>query len=402
MNHTLKYTAIVALCSLSLACGSSAKEEKGSLTDQKTTLQELKKQQSSLNDKIAALEADIAAKDTSGNTPNTAKLVGITALEAQQFTHYIDLQGKIDAENISAITPRQGGGQVKAIYVKEGDQVRKGQLLIKLDDAIIRQQVVAAQQSLETLKTQLSFAKDIYTRQSNLWKQDIGTEVQLINARNNVQTLETQLRSSQENIKTLQEQQAAFNVYSDVSGVADIVNVRVGEIFTGFAGASPQIQIVNKNALKVVTDVPENYASKVRNGSAVVINLPDLGKSFNSTISRASQTVNNNNRSFIAEAKLPFDANMRPNQIAQVQIKDYEVASTIVIPVNTMQTDDKGKYVFVAVKEGNQWIARKKVIVAGEMYKDKIEVKSGLQAGDQLITEGYQTVYDGQKLRTAL
>jgi multidrug efflux pump subunit AcrA (membrane-fusion protein) len=112
--------------------------------------------------------------------------------------------------------------------------------------------------------------------------------------------------------------------------------------------------------------------------------------------------VNNNNRSFIAEAKLPFDANMRPNQIAQVQIKDYEVASAVVIPVNTMQTDDKGKYVFVAVKEGNQWIARKKVIVAGEMYKDKMEVKSGLQAGDQLITEGYQTVYDGQKLRTAL
>lgn len=359
MNHTTKYITTGLLSLFVLACGNSTKEQKGSLNDKKIALQTLKNQQSGLSDQIAALEAEIAKLDTS-SAAVTAKLVGIKPIEIQKFAHYIDLQGKIDAENISAITPRQGGGQVKALYVKEGDVVRKGQLLLKLDDAVIRQQVVAAQQSLETVKTQLNYAKDIYNRQSNLWKQDIGTEVQLINARNNVQTLETQLRSAQENVKTLQEQLASFNVYSDVSGIADMVNVRVGELFTGFAGNGPQIQIVNKSALKVVTDVPENYASKVRTGSTVLITLPDLGKSFNSTISRASQVVNNNNRSFIAEAKLPFDANMRPNQIAQVQIKDYEAAAAIVIPINTMQTDDKGKYVYVATQEGNQLVARKK------------------------------------------
>lgn len=401
MNHTTKYITIGLLSTFALACGNSAKEQKGSLNDKKITLQELKKQQTGLSDQIATLEAEIAKLDTSSSAANTAKLVGIKPIEIQKFTHYIDLQGKIDAENISAITPRQGGGQVKALFVKEGDVVRKGQLLLKLDDAVIRQQVVAAQQSLETVKTQLSFAKDLYNRQNNLWKQDIGTEVQLINARNNVQTLETQLRSAQENVKTLQEQLASFNVYSDVSGIADLVNVRVGELFTGFSGAGPQIQIVNKSALKVVTDVPENYASKVRTGSAVVITLPDLGKSFNSTVSRASQVVNSNNRSFIAEAKLPFDANMRPNQIAQVQIKDYEASAAIVIPINTLQTDDKGKYVYVAAQEGNQLVARKKMIQIGEMYKDLIEIKSGLNAGEQLITEGYQSVYDGQKLRVA-
>ncbi len=397
MIRLIKYSFIASLMIMLAACGS--KNEKGGLADKKAELEKLKKEQTTTADKVKALEAEIAKMDTTSGKEQIAKLVGVSNVVAQNFVHYIDLQGHVDADNISYISPRLGGGQVKALFVKKGDFVKKGQLLLKLDDALVKQQISAAKQSLETIKTQLSFAKDLANRQNNLWKQGIGTEVQLLSAKNNVETLEKQLKGAEANIKTIEEQQSASNVYADVNGIADEVNVRVGEMFVGSMGGLAQIKIVNTNSLKVVTDVPENYAGKVKNGTKVVVNLADLNKTYNTNISVSGKVINPNNRSFLAEAKLPYDGAIRPNQLAQVKIEDYSVANAIAIAVNTVQTDEKGKYVFVAVKEGAKLIAKKKQITIGEVYGTLVEVKSGLVAGEQLITEGYQSVYDGQSLR---
>jgi membrane fusion protein (multidrug efflux system) len=388
-----KITALILVVSLT-ACGG-----KDQLTQKKTELEKLKKEQTSLTDKIKILETDIATLDTSVKKDDIAKLVGVSDVTAQNFVHYIDLQGHVDADNISYISPRLGPGQVKAVYVKKGDYVKQGQLLLKLDDAVVKQSIAAAKQSLETIKTQLSFAKDLYNRQNNLWKQGIGTEVQLISAKNNVETLEKQLKAGEENIKTVQEQANATNVYSDVDGIADEVNIRVGETFSGIGAMGAQIKIVNTSSLKVVTDVPENYAGKVKVGSKVLIVLPDINKTYNSSISLSGKTINTSNRSFSAEAKLPYDGVIRPNQNAQVRIEDYAANNAIVIPVNTVNTDETGKYVFVAVQEGNKLVARKKTIVIGESYNQLIEVKSGITANEKLITDGYQGVYDGQIIK---
>lgn len=372
----------------------------GAMADKKAEVEKLKKEQSAIADKIKLLEKEIAKSDTSAVIEDIAKLVGISPVTTQNFSHYIDLQGKIDADDISYISPRLGPGQVRAIYVKKGDLVKKGQLLLKLDDAIVRQQVVAARQNTETLKTQLTFAKDVFNRRNNLWKQGIGTEIELINAGTNVEAMEKQLKGAEESIKIQLEQLNGSNVYSNVDGIADEVNVRVGEIFSGFIGNLPQIKIVNTSSLKVVTEIPENYSRKVKVGSTIVVSLPDVNKTFNSTISLSGKTIDPNNRSFHIEAKLPYDDAIRPNQIAQVKILDYTAANAITIPVNTVGTDEKGKYVYIAVIEGVKLIARKKQIIVGELYNQFIEVKSGLSAGEQLITEGYQNIYDGQLLKT--
>jgi len=245
----------------------------------------------------------------------------------------------------------------------------------------------------------LAYAKDLYNRQNNLWKQGIGTEVQLISAKTNVETLENQLKVAEENIKVIQEQLNGTYVYSDVDGVADEVNIRVGETFSGITAAGAQIKIVNTNSLKVVTDVPENYSAKVKVGCKVIVALPDINKTYNSTISIAGKTINPNNRSFTAEAKLPYDGILRPNQNAQVRIEDYTVKNAFAINVNTVQTDENGKFVYIAVTENGKLIAHKKSIVVGELYNDLIEVKSGLIAGDKLITQGYQNIYEGQILK---
>ncbi len=393
--HVFFLTAALTI----ISCGGK-NEGGGSLADKKAEVEKLKKEQNSIGDKIKALETEIAKLDTSSNKEDVAKLVGTTPVTTQNFVHYIDLQGRVDAENISYISPRMGGGQVKALYVKKGDYVKKGQLLVKLDDALVKQQVTAAKQNTEALKTQLSFTKDIYNRRNNLWKQGIGSEIELLTARTNVETLEKQIAGAEENIKTIQEQVNSSNIYSDVDGIADEVNVRVGELFTGFSGNLPQIKIVNMSSLKVITDVPENYSGKVKIGSAVVVSMPDINKTFHTSISLSGKTIDQNNRSFHVEAKLPSDGAVRPNQIAMVKIQDYAASNAIAIPVNIVGTDEKGKYVYVATTEAGKQIARKRVISIGELYNQFVEVKSGLTAGEQLITEGFQNIYDGQLLKT--
>lgn len=393
------FTILVLAASVTLAsCGAGSTEaNSGAAAEQKAKLAELKKQKDGIDAEIAKLEAEIAKLDPASAKPDNAKLVALTAVAPETFTHYIDLQGKIESENISFVTPRGGGGQVKAVYIKRGDVVKKGQLILKLDDALQRQSVIAAEQGLETLKTQLSFAKTLYQKQKNLWEQNIGTEVQLITAKNNVETLENQLKSAEEQVKLNREQLAFTSIYSDVSGVAEDVNIRVGEIFAG----PGQIKIVNTSNLKVTTEVPENYIDRVNNGTKLKVTLPDINKTIEAKISVSGKIINPISRSFFIEARMPNDKDFRPNQIAMVQIQDYTINNAITVPVNTLQNDEKGKYVMVAVKENGKMIAKKKVVIVGEFYGDKLEVKSGLQTGDMIITEGYQSLYDGQVITTS-
>lgn len=395
----IKNTTLLALAIFVIACGKGKKEGNAELNEKKIELEKLKKEATTINDKIKKIEAYIAKNDTAAKKQDIAKLVTTAPIVAQDFIHYIELTGHVDADNISYISPRMGPGQVKALYVKKGDYVKKGQLLLRLDDAVIKQSITAAKQSIETIKTQLSFAKDLYNRQNNLWKQGIGTEVQLLSSKTNVETLEKQLIASNENIKVIQEQANAMNVYSDVDGVADEVNIRVGETFVGASAMGAQIKIVNTSSLKVITEVPENYAAKVRVGSKVLITIPELNKNYNSSIALSSKIINPNNRSFSTEAKLPYDGLVRPNQNAQVKIQDYAAKNAIAIPVNTVGTDDKGKFVFVASPENGKVVARKKQIVVGELSGNLIEVKTGLSVNDALITDGYQNIYDGQLLK---
>ena len=386
MQNVLKTASVITVMVLLAACGgTSSKVEKGKdkiVAEKKAQLDKMKEDQKVLSDKIVALEEEIIALDPSQKKEN-AKLVAIAPLENGSFTHYIDLQGRIDATNIAYVAPRGQGGLVKAIYIKQGDNVKKGELLLKLDDAM-------AQKQIDQLNSQLAYAKDILKRQQNLWDQSIGTEVQLLSAKNNVEAIEKQ-------IATAKEQSSFSNVYAEMSGVAETVNVKVGEFFQG----GPQIRIVNTNDLKIIAQVPENYLDRVGVGSKVLVNFPDLGNKIIATkVSVAGKLIDPNSRSFYIEAKMPVDKSLRPNQIALVKIQDYTATDVITIPVNTMQNDDKGKFVMVAVKENDKWIARKKPVEIGQLYGDKVEVKSGLKAGEQIITDGFQGLYEGQPLTT--
>lgn len=392
--------AILILSVITMAACGGKKSGEAAVKEKKDQLAKLKDQQADLTKKIAGVEAEIAKLDPSTVVVEKAKLVTLGTIAPEEFSHYIDLQGKIEAVNISYVTPKNGGGQVKALFVRKGDVVKKGQLLLQLDNTIAQQSYTAAENGLKTLRTQLDFAKTIYKKQKALWAENIGTEVQLLTAKNNVDNLQAQLATSEAQAKVYKDQLEFANVYADVSGVADDVNVRVGEAFIGVMGTLPQIKIVNASDLKVTVNIPENYLNKVHVGSHIKVNLPDIKKTIEATVTVASNLIDANSRSFYIEAKIPSDKDFHPNQIALVNIQDYSNPKAITVPVNTLQNDENGKYVMVAAQEGAKLIAKKKAVTIGDLYGDKLEVKSGLAAGEVVITEGYQGLYEGQLLTT--
>jgi len=389
---------ILAVSFISSCVNSSSKEAE--IKEKKAQLEKLKTQKESIDTKIADLQKQIAILDTGSTIAAKPKLVALQTVQKGDFKHYLELQGSVDSKNVSYITPSGQPGQIKAIYVKQGDKVHKGQLILKLDDAVQQQNVAAVKQQMGSVQAQLDLAKSVYQRQKNLWDQHIGTEVQLQQAKTNVETLQNQLKAIEAQVKTAQEQANQSNVYSNVNGTVDDITAHVGETFNGSPLSGGYIRIVNETDLKITVTVPENYVGKISEGSPVIVTIPDINKTFNSTISFISQAIGNTTRGVTAEIKVPKGMDLRPNQIATVKILDYSAPNSIAVPLNTVQTGEDGKYVLLAGKNGDQLVAKKRNVTIGQLYGDSIEVKQGLEPGDELVTQGYQGLFDGEPIYT--
>ena len=389
MKHSLKLFTI-SLTMLAVACGGGD----NSIEAKKASLEKLKKQALEINANIATLEKEL--EKAGAKEQAKAVLVVVTPIINQDFNHFIELQGKVESESVSFVTPRAGGGQVKALYIKRGDRVKKGQLILQLDNSLIKQNAAAMAQNLETVKAQAALAKSVYEKQKNLWEQNIGSEIQLMTAKTNADATASQLKAATEQLGMVKDQLAYTSVYSDVDGVAEEVNVKVGELFAG-AG---QIKIVNTDRLKLTSMVPENYAGKIKVGTEATLVFPDIQKTIDTKLGVVGTVIDPLSRSFFVESKLPADKNFRPNQLVQVKIKDYTKKDALIIPINLIQNDEKGKFIYVAATENGKLVARKKLITVGEFYGNSIEILAGLATGEQLITEGYQSLYDGQNITT--
>lgn len=382
-----KYLIGLVLVSLFAAsCGESKKDKAGDLNDKKAELQKLKTEQAKINGQVDSLEKQIARLDPAAAAK--PKLVAVAAVDPQAFNHFIDLQGKVDATNISYVSPPNGqGGVVKALYVREGQSVKRGQVIARLDDVLIRNQVAP-------LQVQLSAAEDTYKRTKSLFDQGVGTYQNVLNAQTQVETLRRQ-------IGIINQQAGLMTVTAPNSGVIEQLNLRVGEILSPQQNpAAPQISIVNTGNLKVTALVPENYLGRVGVGTTLEVTFPGTDKKLTTKVNVAGKTIEATSRSFEIEAPIPSDPSFKPNQIALVKIRDYSAGNAITIPLNVLQNDDQGKYVIVAAKEGAKTVARKRRVTVGELYGERLEIKSGLQTGEVIVTEGYQELYDGQAITT--
>lgn len=367
----------VALVSLLSAC---SQENKSDLQSKRDELAQLKSQQTELNTKIKALESELTKLDPKKAENTRIKDVTVSPISATTFRHFVELQGTIDAKNNVEVSPKSGG-VITAVYVREGDQVRAGQAIAKVDDQLLRE-------SISEVKTQLSLANTVFEKQEALWKQQIGTEIQYLQTKNNKESLERRL-------STLNTQLGQSTVTAPISGVVDQVHIKVGQSAMPGVGL---VRVVNLSQLKVVARVSDSYSGSVRKGDAITVEFPDINRRLNSTISFVATTVDPLSRTFTIEAPLPSDKALKPNMLARVKINDQTQAKAIVINENLIQDTENGKLVYVAVNEGGKKIAKAKTIKTGQAYGGQIEVTQGLQSGDQIVTAGYQDLTDGQPI----
>ncbi|MEP6647320.1 MAG: efflux RND transporter periplasmic adaptor subunit [Saprospiraceae bacterium] len=368
---TVNYIMAMFLLLIAISCKPKAVSD-----DSMAKLAELKDQKAAIEAKIATLQQELVSK---GVIEKSLAKVALTELKTEPFYHFIDLQGRVDAdENVAAASKIPGA--LKKIYVKNGDVVRQGQLLAEIEDAVILS-------SLNELKGQLQVAEDLYKRQKSLWDQNIGSEIQYIQAKNNKESLERSLA-------TLNANWAMTKIYAPTSGTVDNVILNQGE---AISPGIPLCLIINLSKLKIKGEVTEAYASKVNKGDQVKVYFPDTEKEINTTINYVSKSINTVSRTFAVET-VPLKGDYRANQIAVMKIIDYQNPKAIIIPVNLIQSSPEGDYVLVAEKTGtaDQATIKKVTVKQGQNYSGFVEILSGLKAGDLVVSTGFQDINNGE------
>jgi membrane fusion protein, multidrug efflux system len=362
----ITYITIAALLVLT-ACGGGNSKEK---------LAQLIANRDKLNTEIEALEKEVGSTDTTAKIIKY-KEVAVEAIAIKTFEHFIDIQGKVDGEEVVDINAKMPG-TIQSVLVDEGRSVTKGQVLATLESEAISK-------NIEAVKTQYELVKSLYERQKNLWDQKIGTEVQYLQAKTSKEAMEKQIAAANEQLEMAK-------IKAPISGTIEMLNAKVGSYAMP---GMPVARIVNPTRLKVTAELSESYASKVRTGNEIIVDFPSLGKSIRNTISFAAKYINPSNRSFTIESKLATDPDYRANMIAIVKVNDYKNTKALVLPVNLIQKDETGFYVLVADKN----VAKKVVVTRGNDYNGMAEITSGLTAGDQIITKGYQDLNDGDAIK---
>ncbi|MEI6348909.1 MAG: efflux RND transporter periplasmic adaptor subunit [Bacteroidota bacterium] len=343
--------------------------------DKKAKLDKLKKQKSEIELEIKTLEAEVLGSDS---TKKNTNIVSVTELIPTEFNHYVELQGRVDGED-NVIATSKGAGVITAIFVKEGQSVKKGQVLAELDMQVLNQ-------TMSELKAQLDFATNLYNKQKNLWDQKIGSEVQYLSAKNQKESLENKMA-------TFSDQIDLMRIKSPINGTIEEIPVKIGQ---SIAPGMIAFRVVNFSKVKVLVDVSETYASKVRTGDEAIVSFPDFNEEIATKVSFASRYINPSNRSFQVEIRLnPGKMEFRANMIAVVKINDYVAKNSVVVPVNVVQKGLSDDFVLVAVKKGSTTVAEKRKITLGLTYGGNAEVKSGLKHGEKILVSGFQNVNDG-------
>ena len=348
--------------------------------DKKSELAKLKKEHDELSVKIKTLETELKVSDTTSRSKETS--VSITGAEPTEFNHYLEVQGKVDGEDNIAISA-QMAGSITAVYVKEGDVVRKGKVLAQMDNSVLQQQV-------ESMKQQLAFATNLYIKQKALWDQQIGSEVQYLTSKNNKESLE-------KNLAALTDQLEMTRIKSPINGSVEEVNLKVGQFVSP---GLPAVRVVNFSTAKVVAEIAESYAPKVKIGNKVIIFFPDFNTEIISQISFTSKYINPVNRTFLCEVRLgPSKVEYRANMMAVVKINDYRNPSTFTVPVTLIRETQSGKYLYVAKEENGKIVARRLPVTVGNIYNGLAEITKGISTGEKIITTGFNSLIDGELIK---
>ncbi len=363
---------IISILIISLFIISCSNEEKMTDADK---ISSYKHQIKELEQKIQLIEEENALEDYSGlKIP-----VRVESVQLQNFSHSFTAAGELESISEAFISP-EVNGQIVKINVKEGQKVKKGDMLARLNTVVIDENIVEA-------KVRLDLAKTVYEKQEQLWKKNIGSEIDYLQKKNNYE-------SARNALALLKAQKDFYTIESPINGIVEDIMFKEGEL------ASPGMQlmqIVNLDEMKVNVKLSEVYLPVIKSGDMVNITFPSYPElKYREKVWRTGNVINKQNRTFDVEIKLNNeDGLLKPNMLATVRINDYNAENAIVLPSILIREDMTGSFIFIVEKQNENNIAVKKYIKTGKSYRDRTEVLEGVTAGDIIITDGYNNVSKG-------
>jgi len=370
---TLKWMSAVAL--LAACSAKKPNDELSKLRREKDSLETVK---AGINAELAKLEGRITELDTA----RKYALITTIAAEKGVFNHYVSALGELRSDK-NVLLLAESSGTIESVNVSTGDFVRKGQLLVAIDAAVV-------ERNIDEIKVQLELAKTIYAKRDALWKQNIGSEVEYLQAKNNKESLESRL-------KTLESQLAMSRLKAPFDGYVDEVAAKVGEMASP---AAPLVRLVSLRDVYIEADLSESYLRKVRKGSPVLAKFPALGSQIETSVSQVGSFIKPENRTFKIriDLKNPSDE-LKPNLIANLEIRDYTQAEAVSIPNRVIQQSPDGKsyvYLFEPAADGKKGKAVRTFIEIGQSSNNRTEVLRGLNGSEMLIDKGARSIKDSE------
>ena len=365
-----RFLAILTTAVLLAACSNTSVEDNAT---KRQRLQELKQQAHTLEQQITQLEKELAGTQAS-------ETIGIKTqkLSLQKFEHFIEVTAKVEAEQDVDVSP-ESSGIIKEVLIREGQQVTKGQILGRLNTDVL-------ERSIDELQVQLDLATTSYQRQKNLWDQNIGSEMQYLQAKNSKESLEKRI----EGLKT---QMELAEIKSPANGVVDILYQEKGQM------GSPQIpfaKVINIEKIKIYGDVSESYLAKIHKNDEVRVRFPALNREVKARIDQIGNTIDPNNRTFRIRINMDNrDKTIKPNLIAILKLRDYLNENAIVVPTLFIKEDFSGHYTYITENKDGKTMAKKIYVTPGITNNNLTEIVDGLSAGMQIISEGYNQISNG-------
>ncbi len=369
----MKKILIISLVFFAVSCGNSERTPEAIKNQIKT----YKEQIADLEEKVEKLENELVEEGVVDE--GTKTLIKTEKLAKQHFAHYVEVSASLEAINSAFISP-EISGQIQTVHVSEGQFVQKGELLVSLNADIINA-------SIKELETSYELAKTVYAKQEELWSQKIGSEIQYLEAKNNKESLESKLNS-------LKLQRSKSRIVAPISGIVDNIHIKKGEL--AMPGAQI-IELVNIGSFFVNADVSEKYIPVVKRGNEVSVGFPTFPDwKMKTTVYRTGNVIKAANRTFTLQAKIANQDNkLKPNMLATVKFRDFEIDNALVVPSILVKEDFKGKYLYKIGEEDGKKVARKTYVKTSYSNDTGTMITGGLKEGDQIIVEGYNVMKDG-------
>lgn len=371
------HTSLLIVVLFLASCGGEDKHANKSLEQLMKTRDQLKEQYEKIGKELADVEGKILAMDTSVKAP----LVTLMDLQKGDFASYFSVQGSVQTDQNAQVLP-EIPGVIKRIYVKEGDKVSQGQKLVQIDDNLLRVQI-------QQLEMNLALATDLFQKQERLWKQNIGSEVQYLQAKNTKNNIEEQIKQVKETLNK-------YVVNAPFSGTVDQINLKEGELASQML---PLLRLVNLSNMYIKADVSEAYLAQVKAGLAVNVSIPNMD-TIKATIARVGNYIKPENRTFEITVKLPNNEMLKPNLVGSISIADYVSANTLSLKSSIIMRDASDRpFVFVAEGTGEKLKVKKVILTTGKSYMGFTEIKSGLTGNEKIVEKGARKLVDGQEIR---